>query len=792
MLHCSRRAWVFDPARVRVRPMVMLVALSYLVAIRLSAQSTGDAHRSGGDGGAACALARDLAPLVDDSLAFVSVPATRSAEALNAMRKCAAKHPRSGAIWFRFGYLAHLHHARAEQTPSLLSRLERIRLRAEGDSAMKLGLEYAPDSARFWYLWTRVLRHRDKPLLFAVAGRWLDRAETLAAASHDSALLSRIHTERAQQLWLEYQALADRAIVQGSDMTPSPEMFLRTGSMSVWAFMAQSVRPLDDRSAQDMLVRLQMEAARATAYDSLNDAAWSLRYRGLLASGSFEELVDAAKAQARVAPGNAQPLLVLGYGVHRTGRAADAESAFDSALALMPLRERARWLSTASVVDVKSERNMTALSPAATASMSEEMYERIRPFALLTGNESRSEILARKVEAALRFSQPELGVSGLDTDRGVILVRYGPPDHVASFSAATGGRTMSCGGVKGEDPQPIECLSTSDVSSVVTLWGYESLRQGFVFIGAPTFGTARFAGSFRQFAEYVRQVRPMDATALGLVDRVKDADAVVARFRGDASGRVGAVAHLSAARFPVSHVARASPLARANVIVGSLVGTSAAGRRLATDSSTVSIDLSNAESVERVWIQSVVAEESARWIRLELVDPLTRAGSRAMLDLPAFRTSGRGVSELVVARGVSSGAGSRWFDVNPQPAVGPVRRDSVVLLWEGYDLSERSTWEYDVTVEVRRVQQGGTLRSVGAALGSLIGLIGGTRVQATPDRVRIDYRRAFSRPPAGTALEVVTLGIGALETGDYVISVQMRDPGGAWQEQLERSLRVER
>lgn len=72
----------------------------------------------------------------------------------------------------------------------------------------------------------------------------------------------------------------------------------------------------------------------------------------------------------------------------------------------------------------------TTLSGRDQASYRTVYWRKADPLHLTPANERRLEHLARMIYADIRFSAPEVGLRGWDTDRGHVYVRYGPPRRV--------------------------------------------------------------------------------------------------------------------------------------------------------------------------------------------------------------------------------------------------------------------------------------------------------------------------------------------------------------------------
>ena len=262
----------------------------------------------------------------------------------------------------------------------------------------------------------------------------------------------------------------NRAHVTGRSLRAPDDVYVGVPSDAMWRYMQARIVTDEPAEARDAVRVMREETARAVASDPTYDLAWSLHYRALLADDDVAALLDAALAQQAVVPGRSFPRLVAGVALHRLGRAEAARVAFDAAFARMDDAERDAWH---------------------------------RPFAMLPDSTAgRSELLARVVEAELRFGDTERGRPGVATDRGLTLLRLGPPDRVATLppTAWHNANRANCATVSEPPtwavtlpvPGPLEvqrtvgaCLWPGDLRRPTTVWGYEGLGQAVVFRGQP-------------------------------------------------------------------------------------------------------------------------------------------------------------------------------------------------------------------------------------------------------------------------------------------------------------------
>ncbi len=147
----------------------------------------------------------------------------------------------------------------------------------------------------------------------------------------------------------------------------------------------------------------------------------------------LEGMVDLLQKALRVVPDSASQrrkdfYLFLGLAYHRMGRSQDAFAAFDQARCLMNPGELALFDSV-EVVMSPEQAKLAAAAPAAERRHLREVFWKQRdPLFLTELNERLLEHYARIAYANLRFSFPEKGIEGWQTDRGRTLIRFGEPE----------------------------------------------------------------------------------------------------------------------------------------------------------------------------------------------------------------------------------------------------------------------------------------------------------------------------------------------------------------------------
>ena len=233
--------------------------------------------------------------------------------------------------------------------------------------------------------------------------------------------------------------------------------------------------------------------------------------------GYLDEYTAEARRFARAAPTEPKAYLALGLGLHAMGREDEAAGAFQYALELMPFEVAEEFRSVARLLTKDDAKAYAALAPEARQEARRRFWLASDPLYLTPSNEFRAEYLARMAYADLRYGVAEYKLTGWQTDKGVIYVRYGAPLRHATFSPTNLGEQAA-----GDFGQ---------IGATTTVWSYGRQGPVFVFTQNPGYRRARFAGDFRFYADDYRSMQPTHMTAPSLPSPV-GMPTQTARFRG--------------------------------------------------------------------------------------------------------------------------------------------------------------------------------------------------------------------------------------------------------------------
>ena len=181
-------------------------------------------------------------------------------------------------------------------------------------------------------------------------------------------------------------------------------------------------------------------------------------------------------------------------------------------IAFLPPAERARLTNLSRIVTPKDSISRNRL-PTSELENDERMYWLMAdPLWATSDNEGRNEFLSRAVFAELRFSVEEFGIHGIDTDRGDVYVRYGPPPAVISF--------------------PPDALRQGE-HRIRILWWY-STQETFLFRQLPTYGVATLDPDDARETQRLRDTVPVAWTNAGAKPLADSINVALTRFRASA------------------------------------------------------------------------------------------------------------------------------------------------------------------------------------------------------------------------------------------------------------------
>lgn len=685
-----------------------------------------------------------------------------SAGALRLLDAAVRANASDGEAWHRRGVLA-WRMSGAEKRTGFMKRNANEALLNLADSSLRLATRYAPGSPGYLVDLGRFNLTSNSAAVRKRAAPMFEQALKEARKGKDPTVLSRAADEMGMTWWRHYEDLADRNIYSVIVHNVKDRTFTKDPRSIAYFVDRQTIRAAsqDWSGAVEYLKAYELFSEAARAQPSNGSASRHI-YRALVDRQRWVELEHAGRVRLIDDHTDGWAWLALGLGSHRLGDEHQAGMAFDSALAFLPPNERARFTSLSRIVSPKDSLSRNRL-PTSELENDERMYWLMAdPLWATTDNEGRNEFLSRVVFAELRFSVEEFGIHGVDTDRGDVYVRYGPPPAVISFPA-----------------QAVE----QGEHRIRILWWY-STDETFLFRQLPTYGVAALDPVDARETQRLRDTVPVAWTNAGAKPLADTINVSLTRFRA----RADSSDVFFAAELPVKHMVQDVDLARGALDV-ELEAYTWRAKPVFTATSHETIDFAHPE-VNQMQAWRTRLQAGTFLYRVEAMQQDAGRGARAASRIELLIPGGFGVSDILVADSVVPGGNAeRWSDFRIVPNVARVKRGkSFAMLWETYDLQKmpNGTSSYNVTITLRREKGGGLGAFAAKIIGGVKGAIGITGNGS--DHISLTFpRQAPARP---VAVDYVTLDLGDASPGNYIIDVEVTDLASHRHVSRERPLTI--
>lgn len=542
-------------------------------------------------------------------------------------------------------------------------------------------------------------------------------------------------------------------------------------------FLEQHSRPITDAGAIDRAEAEQWFRRAHTVRPT--DAATTLPLLDLLADDRrYDEMAVLAHTAISAADSSARLRMAAGFAAVRLGRFREADDHFARATALFDADTRAELQDIGRLLRVGDSTRVAGLGAAAERGTVAAFWEAADPLLDTPVNEARLEFLARMAYADLRFRDGVQAPPGWRTDRGSVLVRYGIPPVIATFS-------------------PMSDADARDaIGRVITVWFYPEREVDFVFTGPPAFNVANFAGNYRDVAEARREAAPF---LLDDVEAARGVDSLltqVTRFRGRRAQELELVV---ATALPIPTLYRDVAIDRSDLQVSVRVGAPGSLTLAARD--TLAIALPAGAPTTRFWAIPLATDSATRTalrVRLEARDPsLALASARAQPEIaPLPVTAALTMSDaMLVDRPVTtrSDVTQRWAarGLRPRGSDRLAPGDTVGVYWELYQLAAdrdgRTRYDVELRVTLLEIDRGrDPLRRTLGGLADLVGL------SAEGDQqLALRFRRDEPFPTgADRVTDLVTIGLGSAPAGTYRLDVLITDAVNGARTQTSRTVQV--
>ncbi|MGH7664057.1 MAG: GWxTD domain-containing protein [Gemmatimonadaceae bacterium] len=679
-----------------------------------------------------------------------------SLAALRLLQATVRDNPQSAAAWNRLGLMS-WGLARAERDGRFFDSEPDERLSQLADSSLLIATVKAPGNAAYLIDRGRYLLGSTSSSTRGDATSIFRRALSLAEAAVDSTLVSRAADALGMVEWRVYENRSERRLLGGA-----PDDASLGGIVNDPEALKEFLERFDPNvAAQEFSGEVAYLNAtdlftRARRADPANLRAARHAFMALAERQRWEELRHLSSMRARSYPEDAWSWLALAVARFRLGEVDAATAAFDSGLRMLDPSERAALTRVSRILRPADSSRYAAMSTAERESAEEFYWKMTDPLWLTPANERRLEFLSRVVFAELAWSAEEYGVTGADTDRGDIYVRYGPPEVIAAFS-----------------PNPLFARE----HWIRQVWLYP---EGFAFLFRmpPGYGVARLASFSAARAGVLRDTMPVLFSNVPASTNQLPLPTRVTRFRADSTGSADLVI---AAEVPVDSLVAGLDIVSVPIHTELQIYDWRVERVIHDSSRRIVRVDGTGDAGTRSWRERVVAGDY--FYRVEAFQPDAMRGARSggritITSDTIFSLQGFGVSDLLIATRAEVRDETRvhrWHDLDIEPTAGSIDGEAGIgMVWETYDLADSAgISRYEVAITLERAEQvpSGPLALVARVVGGLAEAVG-IREGGT-DRVTLRYSREV--PAVPVQVDYLTLDVDGAAPGDYVLTVKVTD-----------------
>jgi GWxTD domain-containing protein len=615
--------------------------------------------------------------------------------AIVALERLIRRDFRNAELHYRTGLLYMSRHVPGEElSPN----------RRKAEEHFRYATRFVRDSAKYWIALADLFRGEDIGTTRIQVRGLLDRARRAAEASGDDGLLADAAYRQARADWNTYAYYGRRFRNMETSVTISPPS-RDEGWTVIEQYYRERLVPIPNAGAE------YLDAAEEGLRTVLRASPLHLDAAGLLAilfgeRNRWDEAAALTRRLIREAPDSGRAWALHGLAMARTNRWPEASAAFVTAFGRMSPEEQAPFRNLGQIMRRADEIRFSGIAGGERDGFDSLYWRVAQPLALAQTNEVQAEFYARIVYAEHRWSDPWRGYRGVETDMGVVFVRYGPPDFATSTS-----------------------------------WLYVKPRFLFHFYLMPGYSRAHFAGDTEWQLSQAQEESPARFDNIPIMRTLDTILVQAARFRG----RGDSLAVLVMGAIPLRRMTDSVALRDMPLITGALVADPM-GRELARDRQPTTVTGTEAGELQYRSFRLHLAPGDYL-LRVEAHLPAIDRGARGMqsLPVPAIGRAGLALSDVLVAERVvpRDSTARRWDDFLIEPNAARFEPgEPVGLLWEIYQLTPDSTGatRYDVSlvITVEAID-----RSRASWFARLLGDVG-DRMGVTAvddDRVSLTYRR---------------------------------------------------
>ncbi len=576
----------------------------------------------------------------------------------------------------------------------------------------------------------------------------------------------------------DYERFRDRRLLGPRGMPISTGLFDPSASIPGTPWLGRYVEwylenaPAIPGSGASIRRRMEEHYRAALRYNPTHYDAGRRLMLILVEENRLDEYLFIARRLVDAHPQRAGPQLYLGLGLHATGREDEAGVAFDAALAKMPTQGRLAWENLEQFMRREPAKAYSQLDGEQRDSYQAHYWRLTDPLYLTEANERRLEHLSRVAYVDLRFSEPATGRRGWETERGIIFIRYGPPD-VAAVARGAG---------------------TYDARNTI-VWAYAP-GPVFMFSQRPGYFHARFAGNYEWVANEARYVQPAAYTNIPSIPMLEPMPVQIARFRGASPEEISVEIH---SELPLEVMSAGLDMERGEIETG-LFLLNQQGDRIVQQVETEVLEYADASTRNalRSWrlllpapgklVAAVEARDGATW---------RAATARDTFTAHFFSDDSLALSDMLLAESLRPLAAKPLRRADYDIAANASRRyakdQPVVIYYELYGLQPDgegfASYEVSLAVTLKSLNREGTVlggdRNPLAIIGVLADAWGFSPVG--DDRLELRFTRELDMKGRDRATEYHSLDLQQAPAGEYEITLKVWDALG---EELATRTRV--
>lgn len=224
----------------------------------------------------------------------------------------------------------------------------------------------------------------------------------------------------------------------------------RVGRFCYWYDESEQEPPPEPASIREARERLIVQLDSAGRAFPSNRWVSGQRIRYLAEAKRYDDAIAAARACTIV---DWWCHALQGFAFHVAGRYADADSAYERALALMDERERCEWRDLKLMLDDALLRRYRELGCRGRSPLEQRVWWLARPMLSERGNDARTEYYSRLMMTEFIEDAASAYQMGFDTDERELVLRYGWP-YAWTREPSSGILGGPAGGVVGHEHTP--------------------------------------------------------------------------------------------------------------------------------------------------------------------------------------------------------------------------------------------------------------------------------------------------------------------------------------------------